>query len=444
MSEEKLAQMGALLKKSLVKIRSLEAELKDTANNKGEKEDIAIVGIGCRLPGGIGSPDELWDLIYAKENAVSEIPKDRWDNDKLYNEDQYHKGTTSSRHGAFLKHDVRVFDAPFFGISPREAVSIDPLQRIILEVTHEALERGAIAPDSLKGTKTGVFLGLGNSDYMQARFRSGDLNDMEVYDATGIPFATAAGRVSYLYDLKGPCFALDAACASALVGVNLACESLQDGESDTAIVGAANLILTPELYVALTKLGSLSTKGECRAFDDDGDGYVRGEGVGVVVLKRLSDAQKDDNIIYGVIKGSAVKHNGASNGFTAPNPEVQLSVIKEALANAKVKSADVDFVDAHGIGNRFTDALEIQAINAAYASSERNTPIRVGCVKPNIGHLEAAIGIPMILKALWAMKNQTIPANINFAVPNKDVNWEDLNLEVPKEHIQWEQKEGKK
>jgi acyl transferase domain-containing protein len=428
---EQLAQMQELLKKSLVRINQLEAELKSSREEAVpvEREPVAIVGLGCRLPGGIRSLEALWKLLIEKRDAVVPIPADRWDNDAIYDPDPLRPGHTHARSAAFIEEDVKAFDADFFGIVPREAKSIDPLQRMILEVVYEALEEAGIAPDTLKGTNTAVFIAIGNSDYIQARFRSGQLDTMDVYDATGIPFATAAGRVSYLYDLQGTNFALDAACASSVVGLHLAAESLRKGESDTAIVASANLLLTPELFVGLSKLGSLSASGKCKAFADDADGYVRGEGCGVAILRRKNDALRLQDNIHALILGSAVRHDGLSNGFTAPNPKVQLDTIQAALKNAGVGVDDICFVEAHGIGNKFTDAMEIQAIGKGYKG--RKQPIHVGSLKPNIGHLEACIGMAMLFKVIGTLKYRAIAPNIYFETPNKDVDWSGLKVEVP-------------
>ncbi|MEZ5007184.1 MAG: beta-ketoacyl synthase N-terminal-like domain-containing protein [Chitinophagales bacterium] len=425
--------MEAILKKSLVTIKKLEAEVNGLKNSANEP--IAIIGMGCRMPGDVHSPEDLWNLLVNKKDTITEIPKDRWDADSIYDEDPLTPGKTNAKHGSFLSNDVKTFDADFFGIPPREAKSIDPLQRMLLEVTQETLEKAGISPDSLRGSKTGVFLGLGNSDYMQARLRSGHLEDVDVYDATGVPFATAAGRLSYMFDLQGPSFALDSACSSAIVGMHLAANSLRNKESNLAIVGAANLILTPELYVGLSKLGSLATDGKCKAFDENADGYVRGEGCGVVILKRLSEAEADGDNVLAIIKGSAVQHDGLSNGFTAPNPEVQLKVIQEALKNANVDPATIDFVEAHGIGNKFTDAMEIQAIQQSYGKREQ--PIYVGSVKPNIGHLEAAVGMAMLAKIIGSFQHHQIAPNIHIDTPNQDLDWNNIKVKVPTDTVNW-------
>lgn len=427
---EQIQRMQEVLKKSLVKIKRLEAELEQSKQNQAvaSKEPVAIVGIGCRFPAGIENLESMWDALVSKSDLSKPIPKDRWDNDAIYDVDPLRPGHTNAKTAMFLEHDVKAFDADFFGIVPREAKSIDPLQRMILEVVYEALEEANIPSEKLKGSHTAVYIAIGNSDYIQARFRSGRLETVDVYDATGIPFATASGRVSYLYDLQGTSYAIDAACASSLLGLHLASEELNKGDADYAIVASANLLLTPELFVGLAKLGSLSSSGQCRAFSNDGDGYVRGEGCGVVVLRKKSDAIRDKNFVHAYILGSAVKHDGLSSGFTAPNPKVQVETIRQAIQNAGVHPSEVAFVEAHGIGNKFTDAMEINAIAQAY--KETNRTLYVGSVKTNIGHLEATTGMAMLYKVLGILKYKVTAPNLYFNEPNDDVLWDRIPVKV--------------
>lgn len=426
---EQLQQMQEILQKSLIKIKKLELELEQAKQHTSiPKEDIAVIGTGVRLSGNITSTKKLWNVLLDKKSTITKIPIERFNVEEIYNADNSVAGKTVSKFGAFLNNDIRTFDAAFFGITPREAKSIDPLQRMILEVIYEALETAGIASDALKNTQTGVYIALGNSDYIQARFRSGNLETVDIYDTTGIPFGTACGRVSYLYDLKGTSFSIDAACASSLLAVHLANEDLNNKTIDTAIVASANLLLTPEPYVGLSKLGSLSPNEFCKAFANDAEGYVRGEGCGVVILKRLLDAQKNNDNIEVIIKGSAVKHNGKSNGFTAPNPEMQIATIKEALQNAGVNTNDIEYVEAHGIGNIFTDALEVQSIHEGYKNREK--PIYVGSVKANIGHLEAGTGMPMLFKIIEILKHKQFPAQINIDTLNNEVDWNNINVKV--------------
>lgn len=432
--QSRVEQMEAMLKKSLVTIKKLESEI--ARNREHSSEAVAIVGMGCRMPGGVSSPEDLWAMLEAGKDAVSLIPEDRWDRDATYDADPLAPGKANTRHGAFLEENVRAFDAGFFGLSPREARSMDPLQRLLLEVTQEAFERAGISTDSVRGSNTGVFLGVGSSvDYEQASLRSGHLESINVYDTTGIPLSTASGRLSYQFDLQGPSFAIDAACSSAIVAIHLAAQSLRNGECDLALAGSANLLLSPELFVGLSKLGSLSPDGVCRAFDDEGNGYVRGEGAGVILLKRLRDAQADGDEILAVVRGSAVVHDGLSNGYTAPNPDAQVRAIRQALKQAGAEPATIGFVESHGVGNTFTDALELQALERGYAG--RKGKLYVGSVKPNIGHMEAAVGMAMVAKVIGAFRHGKIPPNINFNKPNSDIDWARSIVEVPTKTLDW-------
>jgi acyl transferase domain-containing protein len=445
MTNEQLQQMQQLLQKSLIRIKTLESELEAAKSQPAaasiEKEPVAIIGCGVRLPNNINTTGKLWQLLQEKKSAVKKIPVERFDVDAIYDKDGNTPGKTNARYGTFLETDVRAFDAAFFTVSPREAKCLDPLQRMVLEVVYEAFEHAGIPSESLKGSKTGVYIALGNSDYISARFRSGNLEEVDVYDTTGILFGTAGGRVSYLYDFVGPSYNVDAACASTILAMQLAKEDLQKNIIDLAVVASANLLLTPEMFVGLSKLGSLSSNEECRAFADDCDGYVRGEGCGVVLLKRLSDAENDHDNIELIIKGSSVKHNGKSNGFTAPNPEIITHTITEALQESGLTVHDIDYVEAHGIGNRFTDAVEVQSIHEGYKG--RSNPIYIGSVKPNIGHLEAGTGMPMLFKVMEVMRNRKIPAQINIRALNSDVDWNKIKSRIALEDVDWIAQENK-
>ncbi|HNL83810.1 MAG TPA: polyketide synthase, partial [Chitinophagales bacterium] len=361
MSEAPIKQMQELLQKSLIKIKTLEAELETVKNSKtiSPNEDIAIVGYAFRFPNQINTLQKFWELLIQNKETVTKIPATRFDVDEIFSEDPYAAGKTNTKYGSFLTEDVSFFDASFFGIPPREAKSIDPIQRILLEIVYEAFENAGIPSNEMKGKNVGVYVAVGVSDYIQARLRSGQLEDIDVYDTTGIPFATICGRISYTYDFNGESISVDTACSSAMVALHHASSALQQQEIDMAVVASANLLLTPELFVGLTKLGSNSPSGKTKAFADDADGYVRAEGAAVLLLKRKADALKNNDTISLLVKGSFVKHNGTSNGFTAPNPQVQSSTIIKALENAKLNVDDIDFVESHGIGNKITDAMEI-------------------------------------------------------------------------------------
>jgi acyl transferase domain-containing protein len=438
MSEDKLQQMQLLLQKSLIKIKKLEQEVVLANENKTDKninQDIAVVGYAFTFPNGINTIDKLWNLLYEKKDAVSKIPNTRFNVDEIYSTDVYENGKTNSPFGTFLEQDVSLFDADFFGIPPREAKSIDPIQRILLQLTYEAFENAGIATQQLKGKNIGVFVAVGLSDYAQARLRSGNLADIDVYDATGIPFATICGRISYSFDFNGQSIAVDTACSSVLSAVHQAQHALENREIDMAVIASANLLLTPEIFVALTKMGSVSPTGTTKAFAENADGYIRGEGAAILILKRKDDAIGNNDNIELLIKSSVIKHNGTSNGFTAPNPNVQISTIHEALKKANLTVDDIDFVESHGIGNKTTDAMEVQAIHQAFRNKKEK--IAVGSVKANIGHLEACTGMPMLFKLMAAMQHQTIPAQIHIQELNQDIDWQHINVQIPREHQNW-------
>lgn len=443
MSEAPIKQMQELLQKSLIKIKTLEAELETVKNNKtiSPNEDIAIIGYAFRFPNQINTLQKFWELLIQNKETITKIPASRFDVDEIYSEDAYAVGKTNTKYGSFLAEDVSHFDAAFFGIPPREAKSIDPIQRILLEIVYEAFENAGIPSNEMKGKNVGVYVAVGVSDYIQARLRSGQLEDIDVYDTTGIPFATICGRISYTYDFNGESISVDTACSSAMVALHKASSALQQQEIDMAIVASANLLLTPELFVGLTKLGSNSPSGKTKAFADDADGYVRAEGAAVLLLKRKSDALKNNDTISLLVKGSFVKHNGTSNGFTAPNPQVQSTTILKALENAKLNVDDIDYVESHGIGNKVTDAMEVQALQQTFR--DKNSPLYVGSVKSNIGHMEACTGMPMLFKLMAAMQHQKIPAQINIVTLNKDVNWENSIVQISRENMEWKKEANK-
>jgi phthiocerol/phenolphthiocerol synthesis type-I polyketide synthase C len=375
---------------------------------------IAVIGLGCRFPGASG-PDEYWALLSEGRSSVGELPEGRFgpDQDELI---RTRARTAAPRYGAFLD-GVTDFDAEFFRISPREAVAIDPQQRLLLEVCQEALEDACEPPGGLAGTSTGVFVGTGASDYSHLLLRMPELP--EGYAATGTAPSAAAGRLSYAFDLRGPSVALDAACATSLFAVHLACQSLRAGECDTAIAGGANALLMAEPSLVLDRLGMLAPDGRCKAFDARGDGYVRGEGAGVVVLKPLDDAYRDGNPVYGLIRGSAANADGRTNGLSAPSAESQESVVGHALARAGVRAHEIRYVETQGTGTRLGDAVEASALTAAVGRGRSvGRRCAIGSVKTNLGHLEAAAGAASLAKVLLALCRRALPPTLNFEVPN--------------------------
>ncbi|MDQ4075929.1 MAG: polyketide synthase, partial [Chloroflexota bacterium] len=364
-------------------------------------EPIAIIGIGCRFPQA-DNPEAFWKLLRNGVDAISEVPAERWDVDEFYDPDPTVLGKMNTRWAGFLD-GVDRFDPYFFGISPREAASMDPQQRLLLEVAWEALEDAGQVLDDLAGRPVGVFVGISTNDY---RLEVRDPIYIDAYLGTGVLFSIAAGRISYLLNFRGPALAIDTACSSSLVAVHLACQSLQSGETELALAAGVNVILDPGGMIALTQLTALSPDGRCKVFDAQANGYVRGEGAGVVVLKRLEQALADGDPIYAVIRGSAVNHDGRSNGLTAPNGPSQEALIRHALDNAGVSPAQISYVEAHGTGTPLGDPIETMALGAVLAQERPSgSDCAIGSVKSNIGHLEAAAGIASLIKVALSLKH---------------------------------------
>jgi len=398
-------------------------------------EPIAIIGLGCRLPGEANGPDALWDLMTARRSAVTAVPDDRWQafDDGSPQTAAALAGTT--RWGSFLG-DIARFDADFFGIAPGEADYIDPQQRLMLEVTVEALEHAGIPAESLQRSQTGVFVGACVSEY--GYLASRDLSQVDVWTGTGGALSIIANRLSYFLDLRGPSMTIDTACSSSLVAVHLACQSLRTGQSELAIAGGVNLLLSPVVTRSFDQAGAMSPTGACHAFDASADGFVRGEGCGVAVLKRLSDALRDGDEVLAVVRGSAVNQDGRSNGLMAPNPAAQAAVLRAACADAGVEPADVDYVEAHGTGTPLGDPIEARALGAVYGRGRQpEAPLLVGAVKTNLGHLEAAAGIAGLIKTALAVQRGEIPPNQSFEEPNPHIPFDELRLKVVDEPTGW-------
>ncbi|MCK6525788.1 AMP-binding protein, partial [Myxococcota bacterium] len=390
------------------------------------QEPIAVIGLAARLPGA-DSPEALRALLYEGRDAVGVVPPGRWDGAP--------GAELAPKAGGFLSQ-VEGFDARFFGVAPREALAMDPQQRLLLEVSWEALERAGIPANSLAGRSVGVYVGVSASDWETRHLRSGQPARLDPWSATGSALSAAAGRLAYTLDLRGPAMAIDTACSSSLVAIHLACRALRDGDCAMALAGGVNLMLSPELSLCFARMGALSPTGRCRAFDDGADGYVRGEGVGVVVLKPLSAAQRDGDRVLGVLLGSAVNQDGRSHGFTAPNGEAQTAVIRAAMADAGVSPAEVLAVEAHGTGTPLGDPIEIEALAAALGEG-RAEPLRVGSVKANIGHLEAAAGVAGLIKALITLGEPTLPPQLHLSAPSHRIPWATLGVEARAEASPW-------
>jgi acyl transferase domain-containing protein/acyl-CoA synthetase (AMP-forming)/AMP-acid ligase II/acyl carrier protein/SAM-dependent methyltransferase len=396
-------------------------------------EPIAIVGMSCRFPGA-GNLDDFWQLLQSGGDAITEIPLSRWNADEFY-DSKVTSGKMNTRWAGLLP-DADTFDAEFFGISAREASTMDPQQRWLLEVSWEALENSGISPNNLAGTPTGVYVGIASDDYSYIQLS----NNIQInsYTGTSTSNSIAANRLSYFLDLRGPSLTIDTACSSSLVALHTACQGLRSGDCDLAIVGGANAILKPQLTIALSQAQMMSADGHCKAFDASANGYVRGEGCGVVILKRLSEAKRDRNPILSLIRGSAVNQDGRSNGLTAPNGLAQESVIQRALNKAGIEPTQIGYVEAHGTGTKLGDPIEIEALTKVLQKQRSADQLcRIGSVKTNIGHLEAAAGIAGLIKTVLALQHEEIPPNIHLNNLNPLINFPEDTFSIPVQPQKW-------
>ncbi|WP_052517811.1 type I polyketide synthase [Archangium violaceum] len=440
MSEE--INYRQLLQQQLVKIRKLEARLEQA--EAARREPIAIVGMACRLPGGVEAPEELWELMVKGVDATSELPSGRWDAEALYDPDPQAKGKIRTKRGGFLR-DVDRFDARFFGISQREAERMDPQQRLVLEVAWEALERAGHAVERTRRDRVGVFVGVMNNDYGQLALDQGGLAAIDPYFIGAKANCAISGRLSYLFGFQGPSLVVDTACASSLVGVHLACQSLRNGECTMALAAGVNLILSPEASVYLSSSGALAPDGRCKTFDASADGYSRAEACGVLVLERLSDAKARGANILAVIRGSAVGHDGPSSSFTVPNGVAQQSVIRQALGSAGVQPAEVSYLEAHGTGTAMGDSIEAEAAWSVLKEGRQGgEPLWMGSVKTNLGYPEAASGVVGMMKVVLAMRHRQLPAHLHLKNPNPHIDWKSMGVKVPVELTEWEPARGQR
>ncbi len=403
----------------------------------GAPDGIAIIGMGCRLPGDVDSPEAFWQLLCHGVDAIRDVPADRKSWQQYFNRDPTAAGKAHLRRAGFISAVDR-FDASFFGIAPREAAAIDPQQRLLLEVAWESLEDAGLPPNHLRGSETGLFVGMSSDDFAANHARSAGVPSAGTYTTLGIARSLAAGRIAYFLDFHGPVIQLDTSCSSSLVAVQQACQSLSTGQCNLALAGGVNLNLSAATTAALCQLTVLAPDGRCKTFDAAADGYVRGEGCGMVVLKRQADALRDGDHILAVIRAATINHDGASETLTTPSAAAQQRLMRNALRQAGLDGASVSFIESHGTGTRIGDPIEMEAIEAVYGrATGRAHPLLVGAVKTNIGHLEAAAGIAGLLKVVLALQHGQIPPNLHFTNPNPEIPWSEISVRVPCELTAW-------
>ncbi|MCB9450588.1 MAG: type I polyketide synthase [Anaerolineaceae bacterium] len=431
MSEDTVSQ----LKRALAAIKELRSRL--DATERARTEPIAVIGMGCRFPGGANTPEQFWELLVNGVDGITETPKNRWNIDALYDPDPEASGKISSRWGGYLD-GMDQLDPAFFGISPKEAALMDPQQRLLLEVTWEALEDAGQTREALQGSLTGVFVGVHShsSDYYLMQVQ--DTEAIDTYTGTGTSHSVVGGRLSYLFDWHGPNVTLDTACSSSLVAIHLAVQSLRNGESNLALAAGVNMMLSPEFTIAASRMHMLSPDGRCKTFDQRADGFVRSEGCGVVVLKRLSDALADGDTVLALIRGSAVNQDGKSNGLTAPNGIAQAAVIRAALANSGVQPEEIGYIETHGTGTALGDPIEVEALTAVFGGAENSRPpCYLGSAKSNIGHMEGAAGVGGVIKAVLSLQHQAIPPLLHFTGLNPHISLDHTPFVITTEMQAW-------
>lgn len=424
-----------LLQNALDHIRQLKGELETQKQN--HNQPIAVIGMACRLPEKKYVYDgTFWDFIIKAESSITTVPEERWDNSKYFNPDSSTPGYTYSSHGSFLSQ-IENFDAGFFGISPREAIYIDPQHRFMMECAWEALEDANIPPKTLKGEKVGIFMAQGSDDYNQLANTLERRNKLDYYSGTGTSRSMLAGRLSYILGVHGPSIQVDTSCSSSLTALHLAIQSLRSGECDMALVGGVQMNLSPMSGILRSQTQALSPDGQCKAFSNDANGFVQGEGVGVIVISLLSKAKSQNRNIRAKIRGSAINHDGPSAGLTAPNEAAQINLLHSALQNSNTDPCDVGYIETHGTGTVLGDPIEVNALHAVYGKN-RDHPLWIGSVKSNIGHLEAAAGVVSVIKTILTLEHKTIPPHIFSDNLNQHIDWDSIPLKIPDKPLKWE------
>lgn len=428
------------LQKAFIALQDAEARI--TELEAMRNAPIAVIGLGCRAPGGVVDGDSFWRLLEEERETTGPVPADRWNHEALYDPNPETPGRISTRNGSFLER-IDTFDPEFFGITPREAAGMDPQQRLVLEICWEALENAGQSPKGLEGSATGVFIGAAAGDYAYLQLKADDPHLLDAHFASGMAHSVLSGRVSYLLGLQGPALTIDTACSSSLVAIHSACQSLRAGDCRLALAGGVNLILAPDIFIALSRARMLAPDGRCKTFDAAADGFARGEGCAFVALKRLNDAVADGDRVLAVIRGIAVNQDGPSSGLTAPNGTAQEAVIRAALEQANLAPHAVGYIEAHGTGTELGDPLEARALGAVFAKG-RSDPLLIGSVKTNLGHLEGAAGAMGLVKTILSLRKGIVPAHLHLTRPSPHIAWDDLKLNVSPKAVAFPEIDGRR